>query len=378
VVHQVLRDNVIPFSESNKESVCDACQMAKSHQLPYPKSTSVSTSPLELVFSDVWGPASESFGRFKYYVSFIDDYSKFTWIYLFKKKSDVFQKFHDFQNHVERLFDKKILAMQTDWGGKYQKLNSFFQRVGISHLVSCPHAHQQNGPAERKHRHIVEVGLSLLAYASMPLKYWDEAFQTAVYLINHLPSKVIESPTPMEHLFGNSGDYSLLRIFGCACWPNLRPYNKHKLNFRSKQCAFLGYSNLHKGYRCLDISIGRIYISRDIVFDETVFPFASLHSNAGARLRHEIDLLPLSLQPLNLHNYEEHELHRLVDVNPASAADTAAESFLQDTDYTSGDDTSNFSVSGMEFGADTPRDRAQSIPTSADRFSSGSRSNPNL
>jgi histone deacetylase 1/2 len=90
VVHQVLRDNSIPFIESNKESVCDACQMAKSHQLPYPKSTSVSTSPLELVFSDVWGPALESFGYFKYNVSFIDDYSKFTWIYLLKKKSDVF------------------------------------------------------------------------------------------------------------------------------------------------------------------------------------------------------------------------------------------------------------------------------------------------
>jgi hypothetical protein len=78
VVHQVLHNNSIPFSESNKELVCDAFQMAKSHQLPYPKSTSVSTSPLELVFSDVWGPASESFGRFKYYVSFIDDYRKFT------------------------------------------------------------------------------------------------------------------------------------------------------------------------------------------------------------------------------------------------------------------------------------------------------------
>jgi histone deacetylase 1/2 len=206
IVRQVLQDNNISFSEVNKESVCDACQMAKSHQLPYPKSTSVSTSPLELVFSDVWGPASESFGRFKYYVSFIDDYSKFTWIYLLKKKSDVFQIFRDFQHHVERLFDKKILAMQTDWGGEYQKLNSFFQKVGISHLVSCPHAHQQNGPGERKHRHIVEVGLSLLLYASMPLKYWDEAFLTAVYLINRLPSRVIQSKTPIECLFGKSGD----------------------------------------------------------------------------------------------------------------------------------------------------------------------------
>jgi histone deacetylase 1/2 len=126
-------------------------------------------------------------------VSFIDDYSKFTWIYLLKKKSDVFQKFHDFQQHVEHLFDKKILEMQTDWGGEYQKLDSFFQRVGISHLVSCPHAHQQNGPAEHKHRHIVEVGLSLLSYASMPLKYWDETFLTVVYLINRHPRKVIQS-----------------------------------------------------------------------------------------------------------------------------------------------------------------------------------------
>jgi hypothetical protein len=131
----------------------------------------------------------------------------------------------------------------------------------------------------------------------------------------------------MEHLFGNSSDYSLLRIFGCACWPNLRPYNKHKLSFRSKQCAFIGYSSLHKGYRCLDISTGRIYISREIVFDETIFPFASLHSNAGARLRQEIDLLPLSLQLLNLHHIEGHELQGLVDVDPANAADSDAESF---------------------------------------------------
>jgi histone deacetylase 1/2 len=151
--------------------VCDACQRAKSHQLPYPKSTSISNHPLELVFSDVWGPAPDSASRYKYYVSFVDDYSKFTWIYLLKFKSEVFQKFRDFQNLVERLFNRKILSVQTDWGGEYEALHPFFTKIGISHLVSCPHAHQQNGPAERKHRHIVEMGLSLLAHAQMPLKF---------------------------------------------------------------------------------------------------------------------------------------------------------------------------------------------------------------
>ena len=123
----------------------------KSHQLPYPKSTSVSRAPLELVFLDVWGPAPTSVGKNIFYVSFIDDYSKFTWIYLLRHKSEVFQRFHDFQKLVERMFDRKIVAMQTDWGGEYQKLNSFFQRISISHHVSCPYAHQQNGSAERKH-----------------------------------------------------------------------------------------------------------------------------------------------------------------------------------------------------------------------------------
>jgi histone deacetylase 1/2 len=156
------------FCQSNKLSVCGACQQAKSHQLPYPISTSVSTKPLELVFSDVWGPAIDSVGKYKYYVNFIDDFSKHTWIYFMKYKSEVFQKFRDFQNQVERLFDGKIIAVQSDWGGEYEKLNSFFTKIGITHLVSCPHAHQQNGAAERKHRHIVEVGLSLLAHAHMP------------------------------------------------------------------------------------------------------------------------------------------------------------------------------------------------------------------
>ena len=296
VVQQVLSKNNIPFIfDSNKDTVCDACQKGKSHQLPYPRSTSTSSSPLKLVFFDVWGPAPAFVGKNSFYVSFINDFSKFTWIYLLRHKSEVFQKFQDFQSMVERQFNKKILAMQTDWEGEYQKLNSFFQRIGISHHVSCPYAHQQNGSAERKHRHIVEVGLSLLAHASMPLKFWDEAFITATYLINRLPSKVIHNTTPLERLFHHSPDYTSVRTFGFACWPNLRPYNSRKLQFRSKRCVFLGYSNLHKGFKCLDVSEGRVYISRDVVFDENIYPFSELHPNAGARLRSEILLLPSSL-----------------------------------------------------------------------------------
>ena len=209
-----------------------------------------------------------------------------------RKKSDVFQVFRIFQSLVERKFDKKRIAVQSDWGGEYEKLNSFFQQIGIVHRVSCPHAHQQNGSAERKHRHIVETGLALLASASMPLKFWDEAFLAATYLINLLPSKVINFHTPVELLLKETPEYNSLRVFGCACWPNLRPYNTRKLAFRSTRCVFLGYSSIHKGFKCLEVSTGRVYISRDVVFDETIFPFSELHPNAGALLRKEILLLP--------------------------------------------------------------------------------------
>jgi hypothetical protein len=112
IVHRVLRDFNLPYQfKMNKDSVCGPCQQAKSHQQPYPKSTSTSSYPLELIFSSGWGPAPESDGRYKYYVSFVDDYSKFTWIYLLKYKSDVIEKIHDFQSLVERLFGRKIITV---------------------------------------------------------------------------------------------------------------------------------------------------------------------------------------------------------------------------------------------------------------------------
>ena len=116
-------------------------------------------------------------------MSFLDDFSRFTWIYLFKHKSDVEQAFYTFQKHVERMLDTKIKNVQSDWGGEYHRLHAYFQHTGIAHHVSCLHTSQQNGIAERKHRHLVETGLALLAHSSLPLWFWDELFLTACYLL---------------------------------------------------------------------------------------------------------------------------------------------------------------------------------------------------
>jgi hypothetical protein len=117
------------------------------------------------------------------------------------------------------------------------------------------------------------MGLALLAHAHVPIKFWDDAFLIATYLINRMPTHVIDNASPLERLLHTPPNYSMLRVFGCACWPHLRAYNKTKLSFRSKECVFLGYSSLHKGYKCLDHESGRVYVSRDVIFDEHVFPF---------------------------------------------------------------------------------------------------------
>jgi histone deacetylase 1/2 len=186
--------------------VCDLCQRDKIHQLPYSLSSHVTTAPLELIHTDVWGPARVSVGGFRYYVSFLDDFSRFTWIYLLKRKSDVEHAFYSFQAHVERFLNSKILAVQSDWGGEYRRLHRFFDRIGIRHRVTCPHISKQNGIARRKHRHIVETGIALLAHSSLPLRFWDEAFLTVVYLINRMPSRTIKNSTPLSRLFGETPD----------------------------------------------------------------------------------------------------------------------------------------------------------------------------
>jgi hypothetical protein len=87
-----------------------------------------------------------------------------------------------------------------------------------------------------------------------------------------MPTLVLQFQSPYFTLFQHQPDYSILKSFGCACFPLLRPCNSHKLAFRSKKCIFLGYSNNHKGYRCLDPHTNRVYLSRHVVFDETLFP----------------------------------------------------------------------------------------------------------
>ena len=280
-------------------NVCEPCQLAKSKQLPFPALCRIAKGPLDTIHTDVWTSPVLSISGCKYYVSFINEYSRFTWLFPLHAKSDVFACFIKFKSIVENQFSCKIKILQSDDGGEYSKtqFQNYLTTNGILPHISCPHTPQQNGISERKHRHIVETGLALLAQSHLHTKYWVDAFNTAVYLINRLPTPILHNVSPFFKLLQIQPNYSLLKVFGCSCFPLLRPYNAHKLLFRSKKCIFLGYSANHRGYRCLDPSNSRIYISRNVVFNETSFPAKDMVPHSSD----QVSASPASLAPF-LHN----------------------------------------------------------------------------
>ena len=135
-------------------------------------------------------------------------------------------------------------------------------------MKSCPYTPQQNGMAERKHRHLVETTITLLSASSLALKFWFHACSTANYLINGMPTKALDMKSPFEKLFGLVPDVTTLKVFGSACYPLLRPYNHNKLQDRTDQCVFIGYTLDYKGYMCYHIASARVYVSRHVIFDE--------------------------------------------------------------------------------------------------------------
>ena len=264
------------FDVSTAISPCNNCLLNKTQKLPFHQSSIVSSKPLEYIFSDVWQSPILSTQNFKYYLLLVDHFTRYSWLFPLKAKSDVKEIFIKFKPLVETKFQTKIQTLYSDNGGDYLDLRQFLSTHGITHLTTPPHTPEHNGLSERKHRHVVETGLSLLCSANMPLPYWPLAFATAVFLINRLPTPVLSNLSPYQSLFNLTPNYQKLRTFGCLCFPWLRPYVPNKLENRSTPCIFVGYSLTQSAYLCLEPLSGRIYVSRHVRFNETEYPFPQM------------------------------------------------------------------------------------------------------
>ena len=183
----------LPKFSGRKTQICEASQLGKEHRLPFPNERNQSRNKLDLIHSDVWGPTQNvSVGGSRYFVSFIDDYTHHTWIYLIERKSEVFNCFRDLKGFVETETGRKIKCLRWDGGKEYfsGQFNDYLQQMGIQREFSCRYTPEQNGVAKRKNQSVVEAAREMLEEKSMPKFYWAEAVQTAVYIQNRIGEKV--------------------------------------------------------------------------------------------------------------------------------------------------------------------------------------------
>jgi transposase InsO family protein len=267
---QVLKG--LPQMDIRIDTVCAGCQFGKAHQLPYKESEHRSITPLELIHSDVFGPMKQiSLGGMRYMVTFIDDFSRYVWVYFIKEKSETFLKFKEFKEKVEGELDMKIKCLGTDNGKEYlsNEFSNYLKENKIRRQLTCPHTPQQNGVAERKNRHLTEICRSILYAKIVPGRFWAECMRTAAYVINRLPQSKLGFKSPHEMLWKVKPTVSHLKVFGCVCYVFVPDHLRSKFEKKAIRCIFVGYDDARKGWRCCDPTMGKCHISRNVVFDES-------------------------------------------------------------------------------------------------------------
>lgn len=252
--------------------VCEGCVYGKMHKLPFPKTSWQAKSPLELVHSDICGPMqTPTPGRKRYFILFIDDYTRMMWIYFLNQKSEAFSTFMQFKAQAERESGFLIKSLRTDRGGEYlsNPFSEYCKANGIKRQLTTSYTPQQNGVAERKNRTIVEMARSMLKYKGIPNLYWAEAVHTAAYIMNRSPTKAVHNMTPYEAWHKKKPVVDHFKIFGSLAYALLPSQRREKFDSKGQKLIFIGYSNESKGYRLLDPSTLKIIVSRDVIFDES-------------------------------------------------------------------------------------------------------------
>jgi hypothetical protein len=299
---------------SSSDFKCDICELAKSHRVPFPIRMHKSPIPFMVVHSDVWGPAKiPSLNGSRWFVSFIDDYSRMTWVCLMKTKDEVSMLFKKFHKMVTTQYQSQIKVFRTDNGRELvnRDVDSFLNLHGMVHQTTCTSTPQQNGVAERKNRHLLEVVRASLFGACMPTRYWGDALTAAAYLINRVPSSTLEFETPCNvlHRALCAPTVSNLppKIFGCVAFVHLPKALRHKLAPRALRCVFVGYGLHQKGYKCYHPPSRKEYVTLDVVFHETEMYYPTPKSPLQGESRDKFELETLNMEELEALNMEELE-----------------------------------------------------------------------
>ena len=209
--------------DGSDTSFCEPCVEGKHHRSPFPTDGGRrAESSLELVHTDVCGKINaKSFSGAEYFLTFTDDQTRYSWVYLLKTKDEVFKRFQEWKAMVENELGKKLKVLRSDNGGEYtgKQFQEYLRSERVCHELTVPKTPQQNGVAERLNRTLMETVRTMLVESKLSQQFWGEAVSTAVYLKNRSPTIAVKGMTPFEALYGKKPNVKHLRVFGCVCYP---------------------------------------------------------------------------------------------------------------------------------------------------------------
>ncbi|KAL2250008.1 UNVERIFIED_CONTAM: Retrovirus-related Pol polyprotein from transposon TNT 1-94 [Sesamum indicum] len=226
---------------------------------------------LELVHTDLWGPAPvSSLSGSTYYMTFVDDSTRKIWVHFLKRKSDAFDTFRRWRALVENETGLQVKCLRSDNGGEYSSegIKNYCADHGIRMQKTISGTPQQNGVAKRMNRTLNERARCMRLKSGLPKMFWADAVNTAAFLINRGPSVPLNNRIPEEVWSGKKVDLSFLRTFGCSAY--ILNDDRTKLDAKSIKCTFIGYGTDEFGYRFWDDQNRKIIRSRNVIFNEDV------------------------------------------------------------------------------------------------------------
>lgn len=262
-------------------SRCGACMAGKQHAIYNKTMQQRATKPFDFVHSDLSGLQPTSLGGYRYFLVFVDDYTRFTHTYFLKGKSmtETIEAFRAYHTWIKTQFGAIIRRLRTDNGtGEFanQIWHDYITNEGIQHEFSPPNTPHMNGVSERAIRTLKDMARTMLAGANLlnHEEFWGEAVATATYIRNLSPSRAFNGKVPLVGIYPNlTPRYEHLKPFGCIAYVLAPPAQKSAWKSRTKRCLFMGYvHNTMKVWKVYDLEAKRTYNSGQVIFDEEQFP----------------------------------------------------------------------------------------------------------
>ncbi|KAJ9547497.1 hypothetical protein OSB04_020040 [Centaurea solstitialis] len=250
---------------------CESCLSGKMTKQPFNKANERANELLGIIHTDVCGPFShEARGGYRYFITFTDDFSRYSYVYLIRHKSEAFERFKEFQNVVQNQLDRMIKFLWSDRGGEYlsQEFNNHLMECGIVSQLTPPYTPQMNGVSERRNRTLLDMVRSMMCRSSLPVSFWGHALETAAHILNRVPTKSVEK-TPYEIWTGKKPKLSFLKIWDCEVYVK-RPTSE-KLKPKSDKCIFVGYPKTTVGYYFYNPTENKVFVARNGEFLEDKF-----------------------------------------------------------------------------------------------------------